>query len=79
MSLSPENRCRLSGLVTSMSMSDFGRPIRSSRSSAWLFRLEIADSTQNVPATMAPNTKIGASSSAEKNANSSTGAPRCVS
>ena len=72
MSLRPLNRCFPSSCAISISTSDFGRPIRSSRSSAWLLRLEIIDNSQNVPAMIATNTKIGVSSSVVKNAKSST-------
>ena len=76
-SFSPLNRPPASACDISMSTSDFGRPIRSSRSSAWLLRVEMSDSSQNVPATMATNTNTGVSSSADKNANSSTASSRC--
>lgn len=77
-SFSPLNRPRLSACDISISTSDLGRPMRSSRSSAWLLRPEIIDSTQNVPATIAANTNTGVRSSADKNANSSTASLQAV-
>src|SRR5262245_35374646 len=54
----------------SSSTRDFGRPILSSRSSAMLFRREIADNSQNVPAMIPTNTNTGNKSSTDRKPNS---------